>query len=105
MSIYINGIDIPQDGMVRSISIEADGSVRFFGGSSVIAKAVEVPPHGRCIDADAFAAKYIADMPDAIHELKDKRKVQMLVNQIQALLMDIAEADTIIPADGKESKG
>ena len=54
MSIYINGIDIPQDGIVRVILIESDGSIRFYGGSSVIARAVQLPPHGALKDIGAI---------------------------------------------------
>lgn len=46
---------------------------------------IPVPPHGRLIDADAL--------------IKAKS-----VNNI-AILMDIADAPTIIPADGKDGAG
>lgn len=99
MSIYIEGLDMPQDGMVRSISIEADGSVRFFGGSSLIARAVEVPPHGALGDLDALAAKDNADYEEAINcALSDSSRA--LMDQIhESAQMMLRNAETIIPAD------
>ena len=59
---------------------------------------VGIPDHGRCIDADAFAAKYVAALPDGLAALKDPKNIPAMTAVIQALLLDIAEADTIIPA-------
>ena len=56
MSIYIEGMEMPKDGSCIQIVIDNDGNVYpsvekciFKIGS--IAKAVSVPPHGRCVDA------------------------------------------------------
>ena len=59
---------------------------------------VEVPDHGRLIDADAFAAKYVAALPDGLAALNDPKNIPRMTAIIQALLLDIAEAETIIPA-------
>lgn len=59
---------------------------------------VELPDHGRLIDADAFAAKYVAALPDGLAALKYPKNIPAMTAVIQALLLDIAEADTIIPA-------
>lgn len=61
-------------------------------------EVVELPDHGRLIDADAFAAKYVASLPDALAALKDPKNIPAMKAVIQALLLDIAEAETIIPA-------
>ena len=48
--IYIHGVSMPKDGLVRNISIFDDGNVRFYGGSTVIGKTIELQPHGDLID-------------------------------------------------------
>ena len=58
MSIIIHGMDMPKDGRLL-ISIHSDGcvyrSVYDMGFEKVdCAKAEELPPHGRLIDADAL---------------------------------------------------
>ena len=104
MSIYIKGIDIPQDGIVRIISIESDGSIRFYGGSSVIARAIEVPPHGGLIDVVALWEKE-----------KNERALREHCPKGQSIIFDAgflagyraacqiaSKMPTIIPADPAE---
>ena len=85
MSIYIKGIDIPQDGIVRVIMIESDGSVRIYGGSSVIARAIEVPPHGALKDIGAIPKSAWRGEKDDL---------------IDAIIL----APTIIPADREDAE-
>ena len=103
MGIYIKGVAMPKAG--AAIVVFPDGDV--WSGGKRIAKvgtAMEVPPHGRLIDAGAFAAKFIAALPGGIDDLVDKSRAPEFVSQIQALLMDIAEAPTIIPESRQTRK-
>lgn len=50
MGIYISDLEMPKDGLVRNISIFDDGNIRYYGGSTVIGKAIELPTHGDLID-------------------------------------------------------
>lgn len=52
MSILIQGIDMPID-YGRCMVIFPDGRVTTEFGSTVIGKAVPVPPHGRTIEKNA----------------------------------------------------
>ena len=101
MSIYIKGLDIPQDGIVRVIMIESDGSVRFYGGSSVIARAIEVPPHGRLIDANAlFQAMFQCQDGSIIGDKGiDGWPHEATYAEIKRF---IRHAPTVIPADKAE---
>lgn len=56
MSIYIEGMEIPKDGSCIQIVIDDDGNIYPSVEECIlkinsIAKAVTVPPHGRCVDA------------------------------------------------------
>lgn len=52
MSILIKGMDMPQDGCHHTITIYADGSIAC--GMRNNYSAIEIPKHGRLIDADAL---------------------------------------------------
>lgn len=91
MGIYIKGVDIPKDGLVRNISIFDNGDVRFYGGSIVIGKAIELPPHGRLGDLDALE-RNLREMADYQHGDRQQG--------ILGCCSTICSADTIIPADG-----
>ena len=64
MSIYIPDVILPPDGSFEFdlvLSISCDGTVRNPWGDLITdSKAIEVPPHGRLVDADAF----IDDCPE-----------------------------------------
>lgn len=76
MSILIKGMEMPKKALnihdkpidtETIISIKSDGSVRWMRGgfeyvSMPEAKAYELPPHGRLIDADALMSE-IKDFP------------------------------------------
>lgn len=95
MSIYINGFDIPQDGIVRVIMIESDGSVRFYGGSSVIARAVQLPPCGRLGDLDNLERMF-SDIANAPYSGFDGEEPFYSADDAAQI---IRLAPTIIPAD------
>ena len=108
MGIYIPGIYMPDSCDNCLICNRCEGNCDISDADYLPNKRpddcplIELPPHGRLIDADAFAAKYIAALPGGIDDLIDKSRAPEFLSQIQALLMDIAEAPTIIPADPKE---
>lgn len=54
--ILIKGIDLPKNGCYLDLVITDDGVVRYYGDKEEmqIAKAVELPDHGRLIYADAL---------------------------------------------------
>jgi len=64
MDILIKGMGLPVD-RPRVVLIYPNGevkvSVRFDVGFRTVAKAIEVPPHGRLIDADALK-KHMTDL-------------------------------------------
>lgn len=81
--IYIEGMEMPQDGELLCINIYPDGKVciNLNLKCNRIATAIPVPDHGRLVDADRLGFA----MMDA-------------ENADQALAM-VDDAPTIIPAD------
>lgn len=93
MGIYIEGVEIPAEGML-CIGIFPDGRVVGQCYCTIKqAKAVPVPAHGRLIDGDALerlgfhtAVAYTGIMP------------------YEYIAMSISHAPTIIPASEEEMK-
>ena len=77
MGVYIKGMEMPEKGFLE-ISIYEDGTVQITGESveydgkyyytpadnfgAIIGSAIEIPPHGRLIDADALTALLTKDI-------------------------------------------
>lgn len=62
MGVYIKGMEMPTGERPVHIEIHRDGTViqwKFGESDEIIGTAVEVPPHGRVIDADAIPYKKI----------------------------------------------
>ncbi len=53
MSILIKGMEMPNTGMCKTITIFDNGVVVEGNGSEKLGIAVPVQPHGRLVDADA----------------------------------------------------
>lgn len=103
MSILIKGMEMPKEGFVE-ILIRDDGTVQqtgqsyridgtdyytpYVGEMPVMYKAVPVPPHCRCIDADALKASLVFAEETA----------EWAAPALRAVLMVIDEMPTIIPA-------
>lgn len=86
MSILIKGIDMPQDGCHHTITIYADGSVAC--GMRNTYSAIEIPKHGRLIDADRM-------MTDRM-----KSKYYHLKNgDIAIPIIDIEHAPTVVEGE------
>lgn len=85
--IYINGLDLPEKGTCKTITIFDDGAVVEGNGSEILGKAILVPPHGRGIDADALMT--------VAEPIKDHR------GNVKRVVWDahINRQPTIIPAD------
>ena len=58
-----------------------------------------VPPHGRLIDADAFAMGVINSFMDCADLFDDANSLAKAAEITDAFVRDINEAPTIIPAD------
>lgn len=81
MSILIRGMEMPTGERPVHIEIHRDGTViqwKLYESDEIIGTAVEVPPHGRLIDADALlkdARKWVdaywIDMAPTIIESED----------------------------------
>jgi hypothetical protein len=82
--IYIPGIEMPKEGMCKTITIFDDGAVVEVNGSEKLGIAVHIPPHGRLIDADEACRRFPVDA--------DPRNGYMLYKLNN-------ELPTIIPAD------
>lgn len=54
MSIYIHGIDMPKERESFTVTIKYNGTVLDTETGIQVAEAYELPPHGRCIDADVL---------------------------------------------------
>lgn len=53
MSLFIEGVDLPEPHHVNGFYIYGDGTVRNLDRNKIIGQATEVPtPHGRLIDVD-----------------------------------------------------
>ena len=59
----------------------------------------ELPPHGRLIDADAFAMGVINSFMDCADLFDDANSLAKAAEITDAFVRDINEAPTIIPAD------
>ena len=66
MGVYIKGMDMPHEGY-REIRVYPNGEVKVLSYFSdrYKAKAVEIPKHGRLIDADALKAEWIRGENDS----------------------------------------
>ncbi len=88
MSILIKGIDMPTDeGIILALY---NGKAKQVGTEKEY-EAVEVPPHGRLIDADE-AVKAIEDLPDCPNGFSDTYDKACIVGVIE-------EIPTIIGAE------
>ena len=91
MSILIKGVSLPPDDrMVFVLYIRHDGMVRNPWGTE-IGKAIELPPNGRLVDADALIT-VMEKCADALKPCTEK----LCYNFAAAILR---EASPIIPAD------
>ena len=84
MSIVIQGMKMPKDRAV--IEIHPVGGYACTRYGFVVGRVIEIPPHGRLIDADALNLDYEVEMAD------DWKTAHEIANVVKY-------APTIIPAD------
>lgn len=107
MSISIRGMEMPKEGFIEII-IRDDGTVQqtgqsyridgtdyytpYVGEMPTMFEAVEVPPHGRLIDANAL-----------FEEIYKAWGITADASDCSVLMQLINDAPTIIPADKEET--
>ena len=95
MGIYISAMSLPKDG-VKHLCVYPDGTIfdtMEFQGP--LAKAIEIPHHGRLIEADKLMANIRAH-DYLLTAMCNSQENGMFTCGIQQA---VDEADTIIPAD------
>lgn len=98
MGIYLPNMEMPKEGSWTTVRIYPDGTCavpNWQGDCTLIkgTKAVPVPPHGRCIDADALIRELTLDDED------DNSGASLLM----AIFLEVLKAaPTIIPAEEGE---
>lgn len=102
MSVLIKGLTMPEKGKCMTIMIFHDGTIVSAEGSEIIGHAVQVPPHGRLIDADAFT-KEECNCCDGACEVISCDCISCKSDYRCEFMKDIANAPTIIPAEGEET--
>ena len=109
MSIYIPNLELRKDSVIR-LALWGDGTFCAVIDDVPIAqgKAIEVPPHGRLIDADALADDLLCDVDlceKALCELvgQERKDVQDEKDTKQNCVYWIQNAPTIIEADKEET--
>ena len=104
MSILIQGVRMPPDDrMDLVLHIRHDGTVL----NTTLGKAIELPPHGRLIDADAIMDGWMNLREATKYGNKTKEELEhsystMMMYEIAGAIED---APTIIPADGGAGNG
>ena len=93
--ILIRGIEMPEDGSCFQIVIDDDGNVyptveKCIMKIGSIATAAPVPPHGRCIDADALLKKceFVCTDDDV-----DIRAVRYIVIEAAPTILEAEEGE------------
>lgn len=86
MSILIKGQSLPKDGEHLLLQIKSDGTIYDALGRRIASVAVELPPHGRLIDADA----------------QIERAKRLNLSTVGIITQLLESAPTIIEAEGEE---
>ena len=95
MDILIKNTELPKDSSYQLIlTVQHDGSVSVEGESFIRAIAIELPPHGRCIDAEEFSKRVLERWHTA-----DKEKEKLISEIIADIIVPIiASTPTVIEA-------
>lgn len=89
--IYISGMEMPEEGICKTITIFDDGAVVEGNGSEKLGIAVPVPPHGDLIDKSGV---------DVVSWIEDPEKD--FADGVLFVLDKLDELPVIIPADGED---
>lgn len=99
MSILIRGMEMPKKGHILSIVIQ-DGKVIGSNSRKVLSKEViEVPKHGRLIDADALKGVCKEQWNDEYNKTHIPRN---WARAFECFDLYVDDAPTIIEAEGEE---
>ena len=80
--LLIKGLGLPKEGCHHTLSIYDDGSVEI--GSKNSYRAVELPPHGRLIDADKLREALLSDEDDRFFTIEDIDEVDNAPTVLEA---------------------
>ena len=96
MDILIKGIELPKEGIITWLTLSHDGKVIVQGSTDgefeskkELAKAIELPSHGRCVDVDTII-RQLRKWGDA--------PIKRDNFEIANLLESLAETDTVLEA-------
>lgn len=112
MSIIIPGVELPPideylhlridgNGYV-SAQISADECICFLADTD--RKAIEIPPHGRCVDADKLG-KSVQTQAEIVRKWGFDELTEIADLIEKGFLQEVENADTIIPADPADKDG
>ena len=96
--IYIPGMEMPTERESFNLTIKYNGTVLDTETGIQVAEAHKLPPHGRCIDADALEDNNITYY--AIPVLANVTDTTIREAELVIRLKDLDAAPTIIPASG-----
>lgn len=112
MSIIIPGVELPPIDEYLHLRIDGNGYVSMqISENQYICdlydtdkKAVELPPHGRCIDADKLG-KSVQTQAEIVRKwgIDELTEIADLIEK--GFLQEVENADTIIPADPADKDG
>ena len=96
MSIIIKGMEMPKGDEEIRLRIDAKGEVYIYGAyPTQLYEAIELPPHGRLIDADTL--KEIE-----FHGMQADKKISYQMGWNDAIATIAENAPTVIEAEGTE---
>jgi hypothetical protein len=97
--IYIPGMKMPKAG--DCIVVYPDGEV--WGGGKCIGTAIELPPHGRLIDADALKIYQMEENVRADGDPNEYEYDAGLIDGLHMAAKDVSVAPTVIPPEGGDA--
>lgn len=103
MGVYIPDVKLPPDKKYKwdlLLHISYDGTVRNPWGNLITdKKAIELPPHGRLIDADALNIYQMEENVRADGDPNEYEYDAGLIDGLHIAAKDVSVAPTVIPAD------
>lgn len=97
MSVYIKGLEMPTERESFTITIKYNGLVFDAETGIQVAEAHEIPPHGRCIDADAPIEVWEVKLSDG--DSCSFRNIETTVSKFLLSHLMGEVPPTIIPAE------
>lgn len=97
MSIIIKGMEMPTERESFNLTIKYNGTVLDTETGMQVAEAYELPPHGRCIDADELRCLY--DPHDYGLDGEQADEYDRYHVSLPVIRQNIDDMPTIIPTD------